>query len=160
LSEFNISFAQHMSDASLLITQNASIKDESERAAIYTALVACEIALKSALECSGKSLSQIPKTHSLSKLLNLVCSCTVLEDITNGKLTRVPAVRLRGVVIDSNYTDATVGNLLELEKYGVSVFPNEIRYGDTLNHFPVELIQKLSSKIISWVKLHADNIKA
>ena len=149
-----------MSDASILIIESSSIKEESERAAIYTALVACEIALKYALEISGKALSEIPKTHNLDKLLNLVCSCTVLAEVTNGKLTRVPATRLRSVVVDSRYNNATVGNLLESEKYNVSMFPNEIRYGETLKHFPVETIQKLSSKIISWVKLHAETIKA
>lgn len=159
MPEFNINFAQNMSDASALIARNASIQEESDRATLYTALVACEIALKSALECAGKPLSEIPKTHNLSKLLDLVCSCTVLEEVTNGKLNRVPASRLRGVVVDTSYADATVGTLLDSKIYGASVFPNEIRYGDTLEHFPAQVIQKLSVKIISWVRLYADGIQ-
>lgn len=160
LPEFNIDFAQQMSDASKIILENNTIQNEADRAAIYTSLVACEIALKVALEYAGKPLTGIPKTHDVSKLLGLLCSCTVLAEVTQGKLTRVPASRVRGEVADRNYNNATIGNLLEAEKYGASKFPNEIRYGDTLKHYPAKVIQKLSSKLIAWVKLHADNIQA
>lgn len=158
--EFNINFAQQMSDASAQILSAASIENEADRASLYTALVACEIALKAALEYANKPLEDIPRTHNLSKLLDLLSTCTVLCDVTNGKLSRVPASRIRGIVVTYDGKSETVGNLLQAEKYGASIFPNEIRYGSILKYFPPGAIHKLSVKLISWVKLHADDLQA
>ncbi|MGR3174844.1 MAG: hypothetical protein ACUZ8N_09625 [Candidatus Scalindua sp.] len=41
----------------------------------------------------------------------------------------------------------------------VPVFPNEIRYGEILKHFPVSVMAKLSRKIVTWVQLHWDDIQ-
>ncbi|MEP2650604.1 MAG: HEPN domain-containing protein [Paraglaciecola sp.] len=151
MAEFSLEFAERMSEASESILESQKI--DSDRAAIYSALVACEIAIKSALESAG--VSNIPKTHDLGKLMQLLTSCTVVIDSR-----RVPASRFRGLVVDSNYANATVGHLLQGEKYGASVFPNQIRYGDLLAHFPVALILKLSKKVVSWVKDNGSSIEA
>lgn len=154
--EFNIEFATRMSEASFLILETNL--PEAERAAIYTALLACEIALKSALESAGRTLAEIPKTHNLAKLLTMVSSCTVLISANAETIRPMPASRLRGIIVDPDYGDATVGNLLQGERYGASVFPNEIRYGSILRHFPALLMCKLSAKVIQWVNENEETI--
>ena len=69
------------------------------------------------------------------------------------------ASRIRSIVVDSTYADATIGKLLEAEKYGASQFPNQIRYGDILKHFPPSTIARLSQKVVDWVSLHYDEIR-
>ena len=66
----------------------------------------------------------------------------------------------RRVLVDCNYANATIGHLLDAEQNGASKFPNEIRYGQALMHFPVSVMAKLSNKTVAWVQLHWDDIQA
>lgn len=161
MAEYSIEFAQEMSKASNSIISAGLISEDAKRAALYIGLVACEVAIKSALEKAGKPTPYI-KTyrHDLSSLLDALSTCTVCTEISAGKLTRVSAARIRSVIVDSNYADATVGKLLQAEQFGASRFPNEIRYGDILKHFPASVIAHLSEKIVAWVKLHLDDLQA
>jgi len=161
MAEYSIEFAQEMSKASNGIVASSSDSDDANRAAIYVGLVACEIALKAALEKAGKPICDITASrHNLSRLLDDLCGCTVLGEISEGQMTRVSATRIRSVSVDSNYADATIGKLLQAEQFGASKFPNEIRYGDTLKHFPASVIARLSEKVVAWVKLHIDDLQA
>lgn len=95
MSEYNLEFAEAMSESSGLILRSDSLPEEGQRAALYTALVACEIALKYALA-----------------------------------------------------------------EFGAAKFPNEIRYGHTLKHFPASVMQQASLQLISWVRRHAPSIQS
>ncbi|MDR2220263.1 MAG: hypothetical protein LBE24_06750 [Methylobacillus sp.] len=161
MAEYSIEFAQEMSKASNGIVSAGLGAEDAQRAALYIGLVACEIAIKSALEQAGKPISDIrTNRHNLSELLNDLSNCTILTEVSAGALTRVPATRIRSIVVDNNYTDATVGKLLQAEQFGVSRFPNEIRYGDVVRHFPASVIARLSDKVVAWVKLHFDDLQA
>ena len=161
MAEYSIDFAQEMSKASNAIVAAGLGSEDAQRAALYIGLVSCEMAIKAALEKAGKPPSEIKANgHSLYKLLDDLGSCTVLAEISPGTPARVPASRIRSVVVDSNYADATIGNLLEAERFGALKFPNEIRYGDVLQHFPASIIARLSEKVVAWVKLHIDDIQA
>lgn len=161
MTEYRIEFAQEMSMASNALISARSESEDAQRAALYVALVACEIAIKSALEKAGKPISGIKTNgHNVSKLLDDLGTCTVLAELSSGVLTRVSATRIRSIVVDSNYADATVGKLLQAEQFGASRFPNEIRYGNTLKHFPASVIARLSEKVVAWVKLHFDDLQA
>lgn len=161
MAEYSIEFAQEMSKASNSIVAAGSESEDAQRAALYVGLVACEIAIKSALEKAGKPISDIKTNgHNLSKLLDDLGTCTVLAEISARELTRVSATRIRSIVVDNNYADATVGKLLQAEQFGASKFPNEIRYGDTLKHFPASVVARLSEKVVAWVKLHLDDLQA
>ncbi len=163
MSEYKIGFAQRLSEACEIMVDEGLDSEDAQRAVLYISLVSCEIALKAALEKSGKAVSDIRnKSHNLSSLLKEVCSCTVLREVTQNKTSRVTATCIRGYEVDSNYKNATIGHLLEAEKpgYGASKFPNEIRYGETLKHFPASVMAKLSKRIVAWVQLHWDDIQA
>lgn len=157
MREYNLEFAEAMAESSGLILRSESLPEEGQRASLYAALVACEVALKYALAEAGIS---VPKTHDLAKLIGLVSNCSVEVQDSNGRIKRVPASRLRSISASFDYSDATLGKLLEAERFGASKFPNEIRYGHTLRHFPASVIQQASIQLISWVKHYAPSIQA
>ncbi|WP_019606606.1 HEPN domain-containing protein [Teredinibacter turnerae] len=157
MSEYNIEFSESMSKAGKLILDSSSIAEEAQRASLYTSLVSIEISLKYLLDKAGIS---VPKTHDLKKLMELVCKCTVEDEIAMGISKSVPASRLRSVSVDSRYANATLGTLLEAEEVGASKFPNEIRYGTVLKHYPAETMQKASEVMLTWVRNYEFSIKA
>lgn len=157
MSEYNLEFAESMAKASELVLESIAIPEESQRAALYMALVSSEISLKYLLSKTG---IKVPKTHNLEKLLAIVSNCTIEEETATGTIKRVPAGRIRGVVACGRYNDATLGHLFESEALGASKFPNEIRYGHVLKHFPAEVMQKASMQLISWVRRYEHSIQA
>ena len=135
--------------------------EDRDRTVLYVSLVACEIALKYALEQAGKTVKEIRYlSHNLSALLEAVGNCAVLDAVSQGSTQRVPASRVRAVVVDSEYANATIGHLICAEEVGASKFPNEVRYGDVLQHFPAEVMAELANKVVSWVKMHGNDIQA
>ncbi len=155
MGEYSIGFARKMSEASMALVSAGLDCEDAEKAVLYISLVACEVALKAALEKAGIDPSELKKRgHNLSELLLLTSKCTILR--SNGR--RVNASRIRSIVVDSRYSNATIGNLLQAEKYGASQFPNQIRYGDTLTHFPASIIARLSEEVVKWVSRHCEEI--
>lgn len=158
MPEYNIDFAFQMAHASKNILENDSESEGAKRAALYTSLVACEIGLKVALENAGHKIKDImKKRHNLSELLKMVSSCTVIRNMTEeGNPRRVLATCIRGKTVTEG---TTVGELLEAEEAGASVFPNEIRYGDVVKHYDVSVMSRLSFVVLSWVTLHSSDIE-
>lgn len=106
MGEYNLEFSEAMAESSGLILRSDSLPEEGQRAALYTALVACEIALKYVLAEAGVS---VPRPHDLSKLIGLVSSCTVEEEVSRGVIKRVPASCIRGVSASDNYSERYAG---------------------------------------------------
>ena len=123
MAEYNLDFADRMLDSSKFLLSNS--EPSAAKAAVYNSLIACEIALKSALELAGKPLKSIPWSHNLSDLLELVSKCTIEIEIGT-TLRKVSASRIRGRVVDPTYSNATIGHLLHAEALGASKFPNEV----------------------------------
>ena len=59
MAEYSIDLAQELSKASNTILSVGLNSQDAKRAALYIGLVACEIAIKSALEKAGKPIGQI-----------------------------------------------------------------------------------------------------
>lgn len=157
MSEYSLDFSEAMSKSSKLVISCDTMPEEAQRASLYMSLVSCEISLKYIV---AKAKVRVPKTHDLSKLVDLVSACTVEDEITMGTIMRVPASRIRSVVACEKYVNATLGNLLESELIGASKFPNEIRYGHVLKHFPAEVMQKASMRLLTWVKRYENSIQS
>ncbi|MEQ1619612.1 MAG: hypothetical protein ABL883_14855 [Terricaulis sp.] len=162
MAEYDIDFAHEMSKASNAILSNAQPTDgiPLARAAIYCSLVACEVALKAGLEAAGVPLKHIRgQNHDLAGLLKCFDSCCVSAQITSVVTKRVPASRIRSIVVDDKYADATIGKLIEETKHdGASRYPNEIRYGTLLKHYPADVVSRLGEAVVKWVKEHIDDI--
>lgn len=156
MSEYNLDFAEAMARSSGLVLENSSIPEEAQRASLYMALVSMEVSLKYLL---SKASISAPKTHDLEKLLMLVSKCTVEDEIAMGTYKRVPASRIQTVTACEKYSNATLGHLLRTADLGVSRFPNEVRYGHTLKHFPASVMQKASMQLLSWVRRYEHTIK-
>jgi len=60
-------------------------------------------------------------------------------------------------VADRGYANATVGNLIEAEE--ASVYPNQIRYGDILRHYPPAVIANLAHVVNAWVFRNWESIR-
>jgi hypothetical protein len=162
MAEYDIDFAHDMATASGTLLSNPQSTDGSSlaRAAIYCSLVACEIALKAGLEAAGVPLKQIRgHSHDLPGLLGKLDNCCVSAQIS-GVTRRAPASRIRSVVVDDKYADATIGQLIDATAHnGASKYPNEIRYGTLLKHYPAEVVSRLGEVVVKWVKEHTKDIR-
>ncbi len=163
MPEYDIDFAHEMAKASNAMFSNSQPTDESSlaRAAIYCSLVACEVALKAGLEAAGVPLKQIRnQSHDLAGLLNRLDNCCVSEKVSSEVTKCVPASRIRSIVVDDKYADATIGKLIEETKHnGASKYPDEIRYGALLKHYPAEVVSRLGEVVVKWVKEHIGDIR-
>lgn len=161
MAEFDLDFAHEMAEASKAFLSKPQPTDSSARAAIYTSLVACEMALKAGLEAAGVPVKTLKSlSHNLSGLLECIDSCTVSAQVTAEAPQRVSASRIRSVVVDNDYADATIGKLIEeTQKNDASKYPSGIRYGALLKHYPAEVVSRLGEAVVNWVKEHIDDIQ-
>ena len=155
MPDYSISFARKMSDISVSIASEGSTSEDDQRVITYIALIACEVALKAALEKAGVSAKALRKcSHDLCRLLSLMSKCRILTE----QGLWINASIIRSLIVDDNYGDATVGKLLEAERQGASKFPIHIRYGATLNHYPASVLACLSKIVVNWVNIHYEQI--
>lgn len=160
MPEYNIGFSEKLIDAARVVVEDGLDSVDSKRTVLYLSLLSCEITLKALLERAGKPVTEIRKySHNLSELLGHFSWCQVQVDIANGRLMWVPAARIRSLVVDPAYGNATVGTLLEAEDCGASKYPNQIRYGDSLYHYPPEMILGAATRVMAWAKEHWDRIR-
>lgn len=161
MAEYSLEFSEKLIETANLLIANGLGSVEANRTVIYLSLLSSEITLKAALEKAGQPMHKIrQRSHNLSELLNdLSTLCEILEEVAPAKFYWRPASKVRGVVVDANYGNATIGTLLECEKQGASQYPNKIRYGNELQHFPSDTICKMAFKLIEWVKLYWDSIQ-
>ena len=159
MSEYEIGFSEKLTDAAQFIVKDDLKSVDSIRTVLYLSLLSCEISLKALLERAGIPIKTIrARSHNLKELLNDLGKCKVQVEIGN-KCRWVSASRLRAVTIDKRYANSTVGALLEAECHGASNYPNQIRYGDSLKHYPPEMILKTAKAIILWARKHWDTIR-
>jgi len=126
--------------------------EPAARAVIYLSLVSTELAFKVALEQAGCDVKVILRmSHKLPQLLAAVASCEI--EWAGGIKS---ASELRAKLVDPNYADATVGRLLD--EPDVSAYPNEIRYGSLLRHFPAPVILECANTVIEWVEQNVGTI--
>lgn len=161
MTEYSIGFSEKLVSAAQIVMDDSTQDSiDAQRTVLYISLLSCEIALKALLERAGKPVAEVKKcSHDFRKLLALFGECEVEEDIGNGFLKWVPAVRIRSITVDPTYGNATVGNLLEAENSGASTYPNEIRYGNSLKHYPPDLIVATACELVEWAKQHEGHIR-
>jgi HEPN domain-containing protein len=159
MSEYEIGFSEKLTDAAQFIVKDDLKSIDSIRTVLYLSLLSCEISLKALLEKAGTPIKTIrARSHNLNELLNDLGKCKIQVKIGD-KYRSVSASRLRSVTIDKRYSNSTVGTLLEAECRGASSYPNQIRYGDSLKHYPPKLILKTAKAIIVWARNHWDTIR-
>ncbi len=155
MPEYSLEFARSLLKAADGIPLGPTSTEDEQRAVLYLSLLSCEVTLKALLESAGHSIPYIRRlSHDLAALLREVGSCRV----QNGGRWR-SASGIRGLVANARFGNATVGRLLEAEKHGASKYPNNIRYGDLVKHFPASVMLDASKAVISWAQTHMDQIR-
>ena len=153
--EYSLEFSERL----LELAKEANGKNEAGRAVLYLSLLSCEITLKALLEKAGFSVKHLKKrSHDLKGLLKDICHCELAgTGIGNSKPLR--ASRLLAQTVIPNTSNGTVGALLHAEDLGASKYPNDIRYGDLISHFPPMVMLKCASVLLNWAKNNIGIIK-
>ncbi len=145
---YSFEFAKRLIEAAESMFRDEDGKDEAGRTVLYLSCLSCEISLKALLERSGYSSKELKKlSHDLSRLLSEVSSCTFA--LTGGR-----ASCIRSKVVVPETANGTVGALLESELSGGSVYPNQIRYGSAVRHYPPEAMLNCAKAVSDWCIQH------
>ena len=157
--EYSLEFSQRLIDAARSFVDQDKVGDEAGRAVLYLSLLSCEISLKALLEQAGYTTNELKKrSHNLSELCKDLCFCELVETGKTGSKSFTGA-RLLSVVVYPDIGNGTVGALLKCEKKGASKYPNEIRYGELVQHYPPMLMLNCASKVCEWAKVNIYKIK-
>lgn len=162
MAEYSLDFSKNLIRAARAVRDKGEDTVDAKRTILYLSLLSCEITMKALLERAGKPVKKIKhRSHNLEGLLRDVCRCEVKEEIVNGKLQWVIASRLRGqgVATRPRISSLTMGKFLTGENQGASRYPNEIRYGDKLFHFPPDIALNASHILIRWAREKWDEIR-
>ncbi len=159
MNEYSLEFSEKLTDAAQFVVDDGLDSLDAKRTVLYLSQLSCEIALKALLERAGVPVAKIkPRWHNLSELLQDLCACKVEEQI-GSELRWILATSIRAQTVDQRFMN-TVGSILEAEAQGASKYPNEVRYGYSLNQYPPELWLKTTKTIIVWARKRWDSIRA
>lgn len=160
MPEYSLGFSKKLIEAACIISQEYIDDVDAVRTILYLSSLSSEISLKALLEQAGVPVSDIKNLrHSLGELLTHVGKCQIQEEVTSGTRAWVPATRIRSIVVDHRYGDATVGKILTGEECGASNYPNELRYGDRLRDYSVELKLGAAKAVVEWATEHWNEIR-
>lgn len=156
--EYHLGFSERLIFSAHSLCNHYGLQDvDTMRAVCYQSLLACEVALKAALEKAGRSISHIKaRRHDISGLLgDLGGLCEIQKEVFPGQLSWVPATDIRSKSINlPSGALITLGKLLDDTSTLTSEYPNEIRYGDLIRHYPPDAVLACAQLIVYWVKEH------
>lgn len=158
--EYSLEFGKRLIDAAKSFVTDDTANDEAGCAVLlYMSLLSCEITLKALLEKAGFAIKELKsRSHDLSGLLTDICFCELAgSGIGNSK--PFPASRLLSQAVIKNTANGTVGALLEAESLGASKYPNDIRYGDLITHFPPLVMLECATVVSRWAEENINSIK-
>ncbi len=157
--EYSLEFSQRLIDAAKSFIKKDEVDDETGRAVLYLSLLSCEISLKALLEQAGYTIKELKKrSHNFIGLIEDLCHCDLQGTGIAGSKP-FSAAKLLSQEVDPNIGNGTVGALLKGEEKGASKYPNEIRYGELVRHFPPMLMLDCASKVVEWAREHIAIIK-
>jgi hypothetical protein len=164
MAVYSIGFSEHLIDAARFIFKNnlgpVDLND-ADRTVQYLSLLSLEITLKALLEKSGMPVTCIKKcSHNLDLLHTHICYCEFEEDNGNGKhyWTSAAAIGCTKIQI-SNGAETTSGKMLLGERQGASKYPDNIRYGEVISHFPPEALLLAAEAMLKWANNHWASIR-
>lgn len=157
--EYSIEFGKRLIDASKSFITTGQANEESGRAMLYLSLLSCEITLKALLEKAGFTIKELKsRSHDLKGLLTDICFCE-LTGSGIGSSKPFSASKLLSQEVIKNTYNGTVGALLEAEATGASKYPNDIRYGDLVKHFPPMVMLECAIVVSRWAEENINSIK-
>lgn len=158
MAEYHIEIAEKLVQAAGMVIDDGVEKIDAQRTVLYLCLLATEISLKAMLEKAGRPVEDIRKrSHDLSELLLDLGKCEIEVEISLGVRHWASASRLRSYGLTHGLDTSTVGAVIDAE--GPSKYPNQIRYGDDLRHFPPEVVAQMASKVTQFARQHWGTIR-
>jgi hypothetical protein len=156
--EYSIEFGGKLAEVADLVVADGLDDPDARRTVLYLSLLSTEISLKAMLEKAGKPVKEIRRArHDLAQLLRDLDCCEIEAETTPGVTRLVPASRLRASIIKQGECEITIGDLIGTK--AASQYPNEIRYGDRLHHFPPAAVAQMASKVVAFAGEHWQSLQ-
>jgi hypothetical protein len=160
MPDYNIAFGKKLAEVANLIVDDGLDDPASPRVVLYLSLLSTEISLKAMLEKAGKPVAEIRKrSHKLADLLTDLSQCEIEVEIA-GAPKFVPASRLRAYSLKQGDGEVTIGKVIDAESEGASSYPNNVRYGDLLQHFQPPVVAQMASMVAAFADKHWQTIRA
>lgn len=161
MAEYDIAFGERLAKTARMVAGEGLVELDAQRTVLYLSLLSTEITLKAILERAGKSVSEIrAHSHRLASLLaDLSGQCEVEVEVASGTKRHVPASRIRAIQLSHGDAHTTVGAVIDAESQGGSLYPNKVRYGDVLRHFPAEVVAQMAEQVSAFAHEHWDSIR-
>ena len=160
MAEYDIAFGERLADMARMVAAEGSAPIDAQRTVLYLSLLSVEISLKAMLERAGIPVAEIrARSHRLAELLSDLGRCEVEIEVTPGVKHYVPASRIRACTLSNGAAESTVGAVIEAESQGASTYPNQVRYGDLLRHYPAGVVAQMAAKISEFAREHWQSIR-
>lgn len=142
--EYSFDFSARMIDSAEYLFNAHADKEDAGRAILYLSCLSCEISMKALLEKTGYTTKELRYfSHKLHDLLAEISSC-------DHRKSDQRASSIRSKIVIENTANGTVGTLLASQVGNASTYPNEIRYGEVVTHFPPEAMLKCAKVVLRW----------
>lgn len=156
MAEYDIAFGKRLSETAHMVASQGLAELDAQRTALYLSLLSTEITLKAMLEHAGMSVAH---THRLADLISGLSQCEVEIEIVPGFKRHVSASRIRAIPLNHGRTQSTVGEVIDAERQGASKYPNQVRYGEILNHFPSDVVAQMATEVSIFAHEHWNDIR-
>ncbi len=160
MAEYDIAFGDRLAETAAMVAADGLVQIDAQRTVLYLALLSTEITLKAMLEHAGRPVAEIrARSHRLDDLLSDLGQCEVEVEISPGTKRYMPASRLRGCPLKYGAAETTVGAVIDAESRGASKYPNQVRYGDVLCHFPADVVTQMASAVVAFACEHWHSLR-
>jgi len=156
MAEYDIAFSKRMSETAQMVASQGLAEIDAQRTVLYLSLLSTEITLKAMLEHAGMSVTH---THRLADLISSLGQCELEIEIVPGTKLRASASRIRAIPLNHGRAQSTVGQVIDAESQGASIYPNQVRYGEILKHFPAEVVAQMATEVSIFAHTHWNNIR-
>ena len=160
MAEYDIAFGKKLAETARMVAAEGLAELDAQRTVLYLSLLSTEIALKAMLERAGKPVCNIhARSHRLAELLSDLGQCKVEVEVAPGTKQYVPASLIRAIPLNHGGAQSTVGAVVDAESQGASTYPNHVRYGEILHHFPAEVVAQMATKVSAFACEHWRSIR-
>ena len=159
MAEYDIAFGERLAETARMVASLGLAELDAQRTVLYLSLLSTEITLKAMLEHAGMPVSGIcARSHRLAELLSDLGQCKVEVEIAPGTKRYVSASRIRAIPLNHGRAQSTVGAVIDAESQGASTYPNQVRYGEVLRHFPAEVVAQMAAEVSVFARTHWNDI--
>ncbi|OQW70509.1 MAG: hypothetical protein BVN34_00525 [Proteobacteria bacterium ST_bin12] len=160
MPQYDIGFAAKLAQVADELDGKEPHNYDARRVVVYLSRVSAEITMKSLLENAGKPLNEIrANSHNLSKLLADLSECEIKDEIEPNIFLWRSASCVKDLYVDLGFVHIPIGTLIEAEKLGTSVYPNQIRYGEAVIDMEPSFLATMATILVGWAKRYLNLIR-